>query len=643
MPPQKNTEEIKLNKFFTDVKDTVIDSIYKPENLKAVNEGDVIYKTGDHSNELYLLLRGEVKLKFPSNNYISNKVFNDFFGEKELYDKTPRHSFAVAVNNCLLYIIKKHIFETLIQKSKTIKKNIDTFGEVKLPEATPAERNRIDLAKSTKPRLFRAILSRDEEESDAQGQTVTEDSPAIDNSEIQLDDPSIKLENEITIDEQDVDATVETKDDRNMFEEVDALLKPEEPVKQGSIDSTDTRRILDVLSSINSYYKLYDTTQSIVEELVKFSSSEAGEIYLIEKKSSEMKKFVNESGTISSVKYKNSEGLTGACTLQGKTINFDKPGKDSRFVPEIDQPGSSELKKIVYLPLLGQNQETVAVLQLARKKKPFTKMEIEQSELIIMYAARAIERCYSLENLIELENQKSSDGIEDFLRENLLIPVNVINSYTSHLSKDSFSKKIREMIALIKNQTNFIWDIFLSVFSYNKSNFKIDTELLNINDYMNGIAEILSDYCASRNINLFKKTGVDTEVLIDSGKFFMAVFQLIENACNASKDNGKVFISSYTDGDYIQIDVIDEGPGISDELKESLFTPGFSNSKGRNRFGLPIAKRIIDLHSGQLKYSKNVNAGSTFSIRIPVIKNADEPQWDNATDASSTSEDVKED
>ena len=83
MSPQINTEELKLNKFFTDVNDTVIDSVFKSENLKAVNEGDVIYKTGDNSNELFLLLRGEVKLKFPSNNYISNKVFNDFFGEKE--------------------------------------------------------------------------------------------------------------------------------------------------------------------------------------------------------------------------------------------------------------------------------------------------------------------------------------------------------------------------------------------------------------------------------------------------------------------------------------------------------------------------------------------------------------------------------
>ena len=101
MSSQRKIEEFKMNKFFTDVKEAVIDSIYKPDNFKEVKEGDVIYKTSDHSNELFLLLRGEVKIKFPSHNYISNKVFNDFFGEKELSDNTRRHSSAIANNNCL--------------------------------------------------------------------------------------------------------------------------------------------------------------------------------------------------------------------------------------------------------------------------------------------------------------------------------------------------------------------------------------------------------------------------------------------------------------------------------------------------------------------------------------------------------------
>jgi signal transduction histidine kinase len=199
------------------------------------------------------------------------------------------------------------------------------------------------------------------------------------------------------------------------------------------------------------------------------------------------------------------------------------------------------------------------------------------------------------------------------------------------------------MIDLIENQTNFIWDIFLSVFCYNKKEFKLNTEQVNINDYMNSIVELLSDYCRSRNINLFKKTGDDEDVIIDFGKFFMAIFQLVKNACNVSEEGGKVFISSFTDKDYIQINVMDVGTGVPDELKESIFIPGFSKSKGRNRFGLPIAKRIVDLHSGDLSFSSNAKVGSTFTIKIPVLKNAVEPQLDNASNSNSTSEELKTD
>ncbi len=644
MPQPQNIKELKINKFFSDVNESVINSIYKPENLKVVNEGDIIYKSGDHSDELFLLLRGEVKIKFPSHNYISNKVFNDFFGEKELSDNTRRHSSAIANNNCLLYIIKKHIFEALIDKSKIIKKNLDTFGEVKIPEVTSSEKSRIDIAKSIKPRLFRVIRSREEDKPEDKGDSATEDFVKIDNSNIQLDDPSINLENEIIIDEQQPETTAtKDKDARKMFEEVGALLEEDESVRHKSIDSTEIKRLLDVLSFINSNFNLYDTSSSIVEELLNYTSSDAGEVFLFDKKSAVLKKFVDKNGSISSIQFKNSEGLTGACALQSKTINFEEPQKDSRFVAEIDQPGNSNLKKIVYLPLLGQNQEMVGVLQLARKSDVFTEINIQHLELITKHAAIAIERCDALEKLIELENQKSRAGIEDFLKENLLIPIKVINSYTTHLSKGSFSKKIREMISLINIQTNFIWDIFLSVFSYNKTDFKVNTELLSINDYMNSIAEVLSDYCASRNIHLFKKTGDDAGILADAGKLFMAIFQLIENACNVSEEGGKVFISSFTDGDYVQINVMDAGPGVPDEFKDSLFTPGFSNDKGRNRFGLPIAKRIIELHSGQLNHLKNTKVGTTFSIRIPIIKKTDELQWDNTTESDSVSNELNKD
>jgi signal transduction histidine kinase len=644
MPSQKGSKEIILNKFFTDVNKSVIKSIFKTDSFKEVNEGEIIYKVGEDSKELFLLLRGEVKLKFPSQNYISNKIFNDFFGEKELFDNTRRNSFAVANNKCLLYIIQKQEFEILLSKSNTIKMNIETFGEIKIPEVTTSDKGRVDLTKSVKPRLFRAIYSRDEEtKTDHKYQNKVNDLTGLSDENVQIEDASVELENEIIMDEGEVEAAkTKPEDQRKRFEEISSSLKGKEHQKQEQIDLTDTQKLLDLFSSFNKHFKIYETIQSIVEELLKLTSSEAGDIYLIDKQRGKLKIILDENGSRSFVKFKNSEGLTGECALQGKTINLENPDQDIRFVADIDQL-SSELDKIIFIPLLGQGNETVGVLQLARRQKEYSINDIEQLELVIRHAALAIERVNSIEKMIELEKQESIDGIENFLKENLLIPINVINSYTSHLNKDSFSKKIREMIDLIENQTNFIWDIFLSVFCYNKKEFKLNTEQVNINDYMNSIVELLSDYCRSRNINLFKKTGDDEDVIIDFGKFFMAIFQLVENACNVSEEGGKVFISSFTDKDYIQINVMDVGTGVPDELKESIFIPGFSKSKGRNRFGLPIAKRIVDLHSGDLSFSSNAKVGSTFTIKIPVLKNAVEPQLDNASNSNSTSEELKTD
>jgi len=241
--------------------------------------------------------------------------------------------------------------------------------------------------------------------------------------------------------------------------------------------------------------------------------------------------------------------------------------------------------------------------------------------------------------MIKMEFQRSNDNIERFLTDKMLIPIGITNYYTSQLNNESFSQKIKEMITLIKSQTNFIWDIVQSVFYYNKSNFNINTENVNINDYMNSIIKILSDYCDSRNINLFKRTGEDTDVSIDKGKLFMAIFQLIENACNILKEGGKVFISSHTADDQVKINVMDEGPGVPDELKESIFIPGFSERKKRNTFGLPIAKRIVELHSGQINVSKNTKAGTTFTINIPVSEIKGKAVSDNVSD--SVSEDSK--
>ena len=629
----RNTKELKLNKLFAGVDESVVNSVFKPEYFKNVKEGEVIYQTGDDADHLYLLLRGDVKIKFPSHNYISNKIFNDFFGEKEIFDKTSRNSSAVANSKCLLFLISKNIYETLLTESPAVKKNIDTYGEIELPEAELVANGNLNLSHKDKPISFRATSSKKKKEKSSipENGNITEIRDPISETISEI----IEKENPIAgsslfkdgmgiaEEEKSESLNIEPGDNIEIIEEDQIPTNLQSTEVESLEGQIDIQNIIEVLNTINSQLRFYDTIQSIKRGLKKLTSSEAAEIYLIDEAAGNMIKFVREQKALKRVRKKISDGLTGTCALQKKTLNFDQPTKDSRFIQSIDQPGNTALKKIIYIPLIDEKDNLVAVLQLAREYEPYYETEIKQSELITTQAAIALKRSKKYEKLIDEEKQKFNNNIEMFLTDNLLIPIDIINRYTYFLNNEEFSKEIKEIISLLQQQANLFWDIIQSTFDYKKNDFELNLDKYSINSYMNGISEILSEYCESRNINLFKKTGEDTKVQIDPGKLFMAIYQIIRNACDVSVADANVYISTEKKDSNVQINIMDEGPGIAEELKDKIYASIYSKDKGRNRLGMNIAKKIIDLHSGQLNFLTTKNKGTTFSISIPVYNEAE--------------------
>ncbi len=631
MTINKNIKEIRMNKIFSDVSDSEIDSLINPNNLLNINEGDVIYQTSDDTNELYLLLRGSVKIKFPSHNYISNKIFNDFFGEKELFDNTRRNSSAVAINNCLLYVVKKKDLESFFAKSPAIKKNFESFGELKIPEIHINSSTQFDIANSIKPRSFIASVTHKENFPESKKESENKN---VNDMKMEMISQFIKEEihTEELVPINAADASIEEIEKNNLHfalldnseikgESIAAIKekKKEVPEPDNKTEHTNFQSLYERISVIHTQLTLYDTTDSIIKTFQDLTSSEAGEIYRINEIACEMRKFVNDNEKIKEIQYKSSDGLTGTCALQRKVLNFENPGEDSRFIEKIDQPGNAGLKKIVYLPLINEQEEILAVLQLARKNQNYSDEEIKQLKLITKQAAIAIERSKKHEQLIEKEKQHANDHIAKFLTENILIPIYIINRYASLLSSGEFSQKVKSIISLLEKQANLFWDIIQSTFDYNKIDFELSFEKVSINSYLDGIIELLSEYCDSRNVNLFKKTCDDAKVNIDPGKLFMAIYQIIKNGCDVTKANGKLFISTDKNESYLQINVRDSGKGIPEEGKDQIFTNGYSESKGRNKLGLAITKKIIDLHGGQITFSSEINEGTTFTIHIPII------------------------
>jgi signal transduction histidine kinase len=94
---------------------------------------------------------------------------------------------------------------------------------------------------------------------------------------------------------------------------------------------------------------------------------------------------------------------------------------------------------------------------------------------------------------------------------------------------------------------------------------------------------------------------------------------LIDNAIAAAGEGGAVVVRTLRSGDYLIVEVDDDGPGIPDDVREQVFDAFFTTKppgEGTG-LGLDIAKRIVARHHGDIRL-KPVDRGACFQVLLPL-------------------------
>ncbi len=110
----------------------------------------------------------------------------------------------------------------------------------------------------------------------------------------------------------------------------------------------------------------------------------------------------------------------------------------------------------------------------------------------------------------------------------------------------------------------------------------------------------------------------------DPRKLERVMLNLLFNACEAVPPHaGKIEITSRTIGTGIEIRVLDNGMGIPESIRESLFQPFVSHGKERGTgLGLTIVQKIMHDHGGEVYVESTGPEGSTFRLFFPERREA---------------------
>jgi two-component system sensor histidine kinase HydH len=105
---------------------------------------------------------------------------------------------------------------------------------------------------------------------------------------------------------------------------------------------------------------------------------------------------------------------------------------------------------------------------------------------------------------------------------------------------------------------------------------------------------------------------------MDTQKFKQVLLNLTVNALEASPPGEFVIIKTTKEIGWASLHVIDRGSGIDTEDEDKVFQPFYTKKKGGTGLGLPIVKKIVDAHEGEISFHRNAKGGITFTVKLPL-------------------------
>ncbi len=171
-----------------------------------------------------------------------------------------------------------------------------------------------------------------------------------------------------------------------------------------------------------------------------------------------------------------------------------------------------------------------------------------------------------------------------------------------------------------RNQAK-IFDLVMDMLSYSKERIPA-VEPTDANEVAKDIVELLAPRAQELKVKLELSLGEKIpQVSADPEGLHRALLNVVGNAIDAveGKPDAKVTVGVRADEHWVRLLVLDNGAGIAPDKIDDIFKIFFSTKGSRGTgLGLPVSRKILREHGGDVTVQSQVGAGSKFTLRLPV-------------------------
>jgi signal transduction histidine kinase len=246
-------------------------------------------------------------------------------------------------------------------------------------------------------------------------------------------------------------------------------------------------------------------------------------------------------------------------------------------------------------------------------------IEIQELEMAFRQVFLELER--SREHVIQTAKLATVGEMSAIMAHEIRTPLGIISTSAQWLQREQgLSPEGREMSQFILEESARLRKLVTTLLECARPR---EPNMLqqNVHDLLKHCMELLNKQAGKKHLQIQLSLQASNAVILCDGELLTQAFlNLLLNAIQILKDGGIIQIHSSSLGQYLSIEIADNGPGISKEDQQRLFEPFFSKREGGIGLGLTVTRQIVLAHHGSLSATTSHLGGACFILNLPITQ-----------------------
>ncbi len=247
-------------------------------------------------------------------------------------------------------------------------------------------------------------------------------------------------------------------------------------------------------------------------------------------------------------------------------------------------------------------------------------------ELIIEYVKDVTEAARLQQHLEQARHLAEIGKMASIVSHEVRNPLNAISGAIHYLEGEIDDPELRSYLTLIVEQIQRVKGVTDELLDYAKP-IKSEFALEQIGPVIEKAIGLVREALSEKGVRV--EVDIDSSLPLlplDTMQVERAFVNLLLNAIDVVNGDGRIAISARYVQDvpentlrYVEVRVQDNGPGLGDRDPEELFKPFVSTKLRGTGLGLPIVRKIMDSHQGNIRLESENGGGTTAVLHFPTV------------------------